>query len=93
MSNKEEYKKAAAKAITLLAKAECLLSNALLDPDVEDSIEYEYFIEGIKFQGAIRAALESNSSQEVVDPIEGSVSYSPLSFDYGLREVDLDDRN
>lgn len=93
MSNKEEYQKAASKAIELLVEAECVLSNALLDPDVEGAIEYEYFIEGIKFQGAIRAALESNSSQEVIDPIEGSVSYSPLSFDYGLREVDLDERN
>ncbi|MBU7455712.1 hypothetical protein [Leuconostoc fallax] len=93
MSNKEEYQKTASKVIGLLVEAECLLSNALLDPDVEDSIEYEYFIEGIKFQGAIRAALESNSSQEVVEPEEGIVSYSPLSFDYGLEEVDLDDRN
>jgi|GEM_PF-3454393 hypothetical protein len=78
MTNKEQYQKVAQKVIHLLAEADVELANSVFDAETNNPVEYEYFIESIKLQGVIRAALESSTEIKIEN--NGDVTYQAKKF-------------
>ncbi|MBZ1515838.1 hypothetical protein J3326_01385 [Leuconostoc mesenteroides] len=78
MTNKEQYQKVAQKVIHLLSQADVALANSEFDVETSDLIEYEYYVESLKMQGVIRAALESNAEINVEN--NGDITYRAKEF-------------
>lgn len=78
MTNKEQYQKVAQKVIHLLSQADVALANSEFDVETSDPIEYEYYVESLKMQGVIRAALESGAEINVEN--NGDITYRAKEF-------------